>query len=480
MMKLSVGTNFDDRLPLLLKDTSVEVFYGKLSSDLVGGGRPTFALPSIDRTRVEEHVKLIHDSGFKFNYLLNATCLDNLETTKEFHYRLRELLEWIGTLQPEYVTVSLPMLVDMVRSSLPGVKISLSTFANVNSLRQALYFEERGVSEITLPESRNRDFSFLESLRKHTKCDYQLIATNDCLLDCPMRQNHANFQSHASQCSHVTDGFALDYYMLRCTERKLQHPEELLKSQWIRPEDMHIYEDLGYHKFKLTERMKTTEKIAATARSYSERKYHGNLLSLLNSRMAEEDFEMPNFSKNMKEEFAPPEKMRQVYSLLFSFKANIDNDSLEGFLEGFRSKKCDRVHCDECGYCSEWASRTVEVANLENNTLQEFDHLFGALASGTFFESGVTGEVSWTVESSNLFEGIIGRKPEFIRDMARIEIRKKAEELAKEEGSKQVSALDVARSNVLCTPSDFRIFALSDLRALGFDTAELDTEEAAG
>lgn len=361
-MKLSVGTNFDDRLPILLKDSHVDVFYGKLSSDLVGGGRPTFALPTIDRVRVEEHVKLLHAYGFKFNYLLNATCLDNLETTKDFHYRLRELLEWIGTLQPEYVTVSLPMLIDMVRTALPDVKISLSTFANVNTLRQAQYFEEKGVSEITLPESRNRDFAFLESLRKNTRCDYQLIATNDCMLDCPMRQNHANFQSHASQCNHVTDGFALDYYMLRCTERKLQHPEELLKSQWIRPEDMYVYEELGYHKFKLTERMKTTEKIAATAQSYSERKYEGNLLSLLNSRMAEADFEMPNFSKNIKEDFAPSDKMRQVYRLLFSFQASIDNESLEGFLEGFRSKRCDRMDCDKCGYCAEWASRTVSMA----------------------------------------------------------------------------------------------------------------------
>lgn len=152
-MKLSVGTNFDARLPILLKDSHVDVFYGKLSSDLVGGGRPTFALPTIDRARVEEHVKLLHAYGFKFNYLLNATCLDNLETTKDFHYRLRELLEWIGTLQPEYVTVSLPMLIDMVRTALPDVKISLSTFANVNTLRQAQYFEEKASARLPCPRA---------------------------------------------------------------------------------------------------------------------------------------------------------------------------------------------------------------------------------------------------------------------------------------------------------------------------------------
>lgn len=295
-----------------------------------------------------------------------------------------------------------------------------------------------------------------------------------------MRQNHANFQSHASQCNHVTDGFALDYYMLRCTERKLQHPEELLKSQWIRPEDMYIYEELGYHKFKLTERMKTTEKIAATAQSYSERKYEGNLLSLLNSRMAEADFEMPNFSKNIKEDFAPSDKMRQVYRLLFSFQASIDNKSMEGFLEGFRSKRCDRMDCDKCGYCAEWASRTVSMAKPGDEALKEFEQLFAALASGSFFGSAAGAKAVWSAEGESLLGAVIGRKPEFIRDMAGPEIRKKAEELAAARGSAQVLRQDVAKANVLCTPADFRMFALSDLRALGFDTAELDLEEAAG
>lgn len=88
--------------------------------------------------------------------------------------------------------------------------------------------------------------------------------------------------------------------------------------------------------------------------------------------------------------------------------------------------------------------------------------------------------MTWTAESQSLYEGVVGRKPEFIRDMASTEIRKKAEELAAANGTGLVSRYEVAKANVLCTPADFRMFALMDLRALGFDTAELDAEEAVG
>jgi hypothetical protein len=139
------------------------------------------------------------------------------------------------------------------------------------------------------------------------------------------------------------------------------------------------------------------------------------------------------------------------------------------------------MDCDKCGYCAEWASRTVSMAKPGDEALKEFEQLFAALASGSFFDSAAGGmKVAWSAEGESLFDAVIGRKPEFIRDMARPEIRKKAEELAAARGSAQVVRHDVAKANVLCTPADFRMFALSDLRSLGFDTAELDLEEAAG
>ena len=81
-MQLSVATNFDDELIRRAKDYPVSELFGKLSSDFVGGGRPTFYLPPISRSRFEQHIRLARSLGIGFNYLLNAACLDNLEFTR--------------------------------------------------------------------------------------------------------------------------------------------------------------------------------------------------------------------------------------------------------------------------------------------------------------------------------------------------------------------------------------------------------------
>ena len=383
-MKLSVGTNFDNTLIGLLKDTDASMLYGKISSDLVGGGRPTFALPRIDKQMVESHVKEIHEHGLEFNYLLNAACLDNLETTREFHARLCRFLEWLGRIRVDAVTVTVPFLIDLVKTVLPGIKISLSTFVNVCSVNQALYYEDAGVSEITLPETKNRDFEFLEKLRRRTGISCQLIATNDCLFGCPLRIHHANFQSHASQEQHITKGFALDYCMLRCTRYKIRHPEELLKAGWIRPEDAALYEELGYDKFKLTERMKTTGKIAWTAKVYTARSFDGNLLELLNTRLNESDFAPPDFSLNLNNEFINPAKMLDFFRLIFSLKAEIPNKELDGFLQGLRKVQCSPDNCSRCSYCSGWARRIIKIRD-DPELSGKFETFFAEMSSGKIF-----------------------------------------------------------------------------------------------
>jgi len=55
---------------------------------------------------------------------------------------------------------------------------------------------------------------------------------------------------------------------------------ELLKSPWIRPEDIRHYEAIGYERFKITERFKRTPLLLENVRVYENRRYDGNLLDL--------------------------------------------------------------------------------------------------------------------------------------------------------------------------------------------------------
>ena len=118
-MKILLSTNFDPLLIKKLKKSDVSVVFGKLTADVIGGGRPSLRLPKVGIAQLEEHINLAHEHGMEFNYLLNAGCLDNLEHTKEKNKQILELLDLIKQLKVDWVTLSVPYLIDLVRSRLP-------------------------------------------------------------------------------------------------------------------------------------------------------------------------------------------------------------------------------------------------------------------------------------------------------------------------------------------------------------------------
>src|SRR4030042_5188309 len=137
-MKLRVGASWDIAFLDAVKGTSVDALFGKLPFDIVGGARPGFVLPQIDREDVENYIKACHERGLEFSYLLNAPCLGNLQYSKKGYGQLIELLEWIDQSGAAAVTIGLPYLIDLGRKSFPRLKIKVSPTARVNTVRKAL------------------------------------------------------------------------------------------------------------------------------------------------------------------------------------------------------------------------------------------------------------------------------------------------------------------------------------------------------
>ena len=144
-MKLRVGANWDIAFLDAVKGTSVDALFGKLPFDIVGGARPGFVLPQVDRTVVEQYIQACHERGLEFSYLLNAPCLGNLNYSKKGYGQLIELLEWIDQSGADAVTVGMPYLINLVRERFPRLKIKVSTTARVNTVRKALQYEDMGV-----------------------------------------------------------------------------------------------------------------------------------------------------------------------------------------------------------------------------------------------------------------------------------------------------------------------------------------------
>ena len=388
-MKLRVGANWDIAFLDAVKGTSVDALFGKLPFDIVGGARPGFVLPQVDRKRINRYIQACHERGLEFSYLLNAPCLGNLQYSRKGYGQLIDLLEWIDESGANSVTLGLPYLIDLVRKRFPRLMVKVSTTARVNTVRKALQYEDMGVEEIIIDEHINREFKTLEVIRKAVKCNLELIVNNICLWQCPYNYEHVNHDGHASREGEEDDYCYLQYPGYLCLYRKLTDPVELLKSPWIRPEDIPHYENVGYDHFKITERFKRTPLLLEHVKAYENRRYEGNLLDL---------FTLPRkgaFTPIHLEYFIKPEhvnilkisELEKVFDLEVRELIQMDNQKLNGFIEFFKKNDCNQTTCLECRYCETFFEK-VSVVNEEGvkRAAQKVRNFSEKLLSGEIFE----------------------------------------------------------------------------------------------
>ena len=175
-----------------------------------------------------------------------------------------------------------PFLLEIVKHSYPQLRVRVSVFACIDHVRKAKMWEDLGADCIMLDSLLvNREFRLLRALRKAVQCDLQLLVNNSCLQSCAFSHYHMNTLAHASQSGHHSKGFFVDWCFLRCTMMRLMDPVNYVRSEWVRPEDLHHYEALGYDHFKLTERGAPTPVLVRRVKAYSERAFDGNLLDLV-------------------------------------------------------------------------------------------------------------------------------------------------------------------------------------------------------
>ena len=384
-MKYSTAANWEMDLLEKLEGTSVTGLYGQIWNDPLGGGRMALFLPRVDRDQAATYIREARKKGLEFNYLVNATCFDNLEFTRKGYAQIMEQLEWISSTGADMVTISLPFLVQIVKTRFPDLKVAVSSFARIQNAHFARYWEDLGVDKIILPEILGRDFKTLRLIRKSVDCELELIANHLCLYHCPIDLHHRNMVSHGSQGGHPCGGFAADYCKLSCQRMKLINPAEIIKSRWIRPEDVGRYEDMGIDYLKIIERFRRTESLTHIFEAYENRKYSDNLAKLLS--LPHEGASLPlNLDMIERPDLIETDKMLEQLEVLrepFTEKLHIDNSKLEGFLDYFEKVDCLHMDCDQCGYCEKVASKVISIdEQWRNEMIAKFDRAVETLLKG--------------------------------------------------------------------------------------------------
>jgi len=245
----------------------------------------------------KEYTKVIQDHGIVPIAGIDSTCQGNLEAHIQQNQAILTLFEQLFEMEYKDILVSSPNNIGFVKENLPSTKIYLSYSQYVTSLNRGKILFEIGADNIILHPDIVRYLNVLKNFIK-LKQNFKETRDIDCILPlnigcnwgCIHWYQHHNLQSHRTinspvfpnqeEISDIENEF--DYPLLYCWRERLEKPENILKSGWISPNNIEIYEKLGYEDYVLFISGFSNEKTLEIIKNYENKQLTMNLNEILN------------------------------------------------------------------------------------------------------------------------------------------------------------------------------------------------------
>jgi len=286
--KFSIATSWDPGLLQGLAALGVEhavrfeEVFGSFRQGLVGSARQAYRLPAVSIEDIAGHIRDAEDVGIGYVHLLNAPEISGRIADRHWRARLAKHLEELHGIGVRSLTIANEDLLRFVLESFRAqFRIKLSLIAGVDTVDRAREVEDLGVDVITLsPFSVNRDFERLGAIRASVACELELYANIPCLHECPLWGRHYRYLGLTTLIGRPSEPEP-DPYLQYCSRVFLEDPVQLVKSPFIRPEDVEQYFAIGIDRLKLSDRAEPTAFLLRTAAAYASGRFSGNLFELV-------------------------------------------------------------------------------------------------------------------------------------------------------------------------------------------------------
>ncbi|MBO4305039.1 MAG: hypothetical protein J6A21_10675 [Lentisphaeria bacterium] len=237
-------------------------------------------LPPGSRKNLASDLKNFSSSGIPLCLLLNGNCYGRRALARSFFQKLGDTVD---LLREEYklaaVTTASPLIARFLKRNFPGLALRASVNMEIGTPEGAEYVEEY-FDSFYLKREYNYDRAALLRMRDFCRNRGKklfLLANSGCLNFCSARTFHDNLVAHQHEVAEMDNAFE---FKGECTSflKKGDHLRDLLsRMNFIRPEDVELYEDLC-DGFKLATRTNFNPLAVATA--YFSGHWEGNLLDL--------------------------------------------------------------------------------------------------------------------------------------------------------------------------------------------------------
>ncbi len=231
--------------------------------------------------RKRKELKNIKDAGISLNLLLNGNCYGENALSRAFYNKLGDtFLELTDLFGQMSVTTTSPLIAKFIKENFPGTEIRASVNMEIGTVQGIRYLSDY-FDGFYLKREYNRNFAHIEKIKNY--CDSAgkklfLLANSGCLNNCSAHNFHDNLVAHGKEIAKMDNCYSFQGICWDYLRKKQNIDTYLCDSNFIRPEDVYLYEK-WFDCVKLATRANShPERIL---RSYIEGKYIGSVMNLL-------------------------------------------------------------------------------------------------------------------------------------------------------------------------------------------------------
>ncbi len=288
-MKYSVGYQLrqsSDLLEAILawKDQIHEVYFawGDFANGRNRQQNRTDMTPWEALARQEEDLVRLSAQGIRFNLLFNAMCYGRDSQSRAFFDKVGETVDYLeNKIGLQSITTTSLLIARFIKENFKELDVRASVNMSIGTIEGMDYVKDC-FDSFYLKREYNRDFCKIKELKKW--CDENgkvlyALANSGCLNHCSAHVFHDNLVAHESEIAAMDNGYAFEGICRTYLKKEGNARALLERTNFIRPEDISLYEGL-FPAMKLATRVSSCP--VKILKAYLEdHRYSGSTLELL-------------------------------------------------------------------------------------------------------------------------------------------------------------------------------------------------------
>lgn len=234
---------------------------------------------ALDKQR--EDLKQLNKLGFKFNLLFNGNCHGKDAQSRVFFNKIGDTVEYLsGICNLTCVTTTSPLIAKFIKQNFENLEVRASVNMEIGNAEGMDYIAEL-FDSFYLKREYNRDINKIKSARlwcdKNGKKLYGL-ANSGCLNYCSVHNFHDNLVAHENDISQMDNAYQFEGQCWEYLKNQEKCKSWLRLTNFIRPEDVNLYEGL-FDGLKLATRVNKNP--SRIVEAYCKGSYNGAITELL-------------------------------------------------------------------------------------------------------------------------------------------------------------------------------------------------------